>query len=110
MNQRERSVAAARRRISDARLAAFLHAVRRDEVFAVKLAEKELYRGHSFDAIFYTGEEDGFFLSVEPLGGDRFTIEFGCIAGMLAGDAGTWTVAFDGDSVASATVGDRLVY
>jgi hypothetical protein len=102
ITHRERGVRAARRRISDERLTAFLWAIQDDQdVYAAQLIRRDLDGGKSLDAIFYTGDEYGFSLSVRRVSEFSFDIRFGCQAGPLAGDGGEWRVSFDGDRVRS---------
>lgn len=94
--QRERSVRAARRKLSDERLTAFLRAVRGgDGVLAIKLINESLDAGEGLDAIFYDGDEFGYSLPVDRISPSVFLIAFGCQAGPLAGDGGEWMVGFD---------------
>lgn len=108
-NARERSVRAARKKISDARLNAFLITARHCGVFAVELACEQLDDGESLDNLFYTGEHHGYHLRVKPLGENRFMIEFSCIPGPLCGDGGEWHVMYDGDMVASISSGRDFI-
>ena len=106
MNEREKAVHAARASISDARLTAFLRAANTsdgDSVFAVKLINERLASDRSLDAIFYDGDGYGYSLAVESLFNSTYRIDFGCQAGPLAGDGGSWEVEFDGDSVQEIT-------
>jgi len=99
MTPRERSVRAARRLVSDKRLASFFHAIRDSDVSAAAFVSRQLEGGESFDSIFYTGFVYGYTLSVRRLSADSFDIAFGYQAAQLAGDGGEWRVTFDGDQV-----------
>lgn len=102
MNERECRVCAARMKISDERLIAFFRAIRgKTRVLAIKLINDHLDEGKRLDEIFYTGKDYGFHLSVKQRSESRYEISFGCIAGPLAGDGGSWEVLFDGDTVRS---------
>jgi hypothetical protein len=106
MNAREQRIREAREMISDARLTAFLKAIRSPrEVLAAKLINDDLDKGERLDDIFYTGDEYGYLLSVTRESESRFEISFGCAAGSLAGDGGEWQVSFDGDAVQSVSGG-----
>jgi hypothetical protein len=96
MNTRERSVRTARRKLSDEQLTAFLRAIRDSaSLLAVTLINESLDAGEGLDGIFYDGDERGFSLSVTRVSRTVFRIQFGCLAGPLAGDGGEWDVAFD---------------
>lgn len=101
---------AARRVITDARLVAFLRAVRDEPaVFAVQLINEDLDRARNLDAIFGDSEEPyGYGLEVRRRG-DDYEIDFGCQAGPMAGDGGTWLIAFAGETVATATCVSRWI-
>jgi len=102
-NSRERAIHAARKKISDTRLIAFLRAARKTSsgVLAVSLACDAFDEGKSLDDLFYDGDIYGYSLRVMLQDEDTYRIEFGCQAGPTAGDGGTWTVAFEGDEVMS---------
>jgi len=106
-NSREKSVRAARKKISDERLIAFLRAAREESqgVLAVELACDNLDKGKSLDELFYDGDVYGYSLWVQSRGEDTYKIAFSCQAGPTAGDGGEWEVVFDGDTVASITGG-----
>jgi hypothetical protein len=110
-NSREKSVRAARKKISDERLIACLRAAREESqgVFAVELACDNLDKCKSLDELFYTGDIYGYSLRVQPRGEDKYKIEFSCQAGPTAGDGGEWDVVFDGDTVASITGGLNFI-
>ena len=97
MLPRERSVSKARKSINDARLVAFLRAAGSPEtgILAVKLILDHLNAGQSLDEIFYDGKEFGFDLDVKKQPDGSFVIQFGCVAGELAGDGGSWVVKFN---------------
>jgi len=113
MDKRMLEGAAARRRLGDSRLIAFLEAARQDGegvVFAVELATDGLREGEPLEH--FVGVRDGatWHLGVRPLGEDTFEIEFGCLAGPNAGDRGMWEVVFKGDEVQSLVQKGRLLY
>jgi hypothetical protein len=96
MSSREKAVRRARRIITDQQLLEFFRTIRNESgILAVELICDHLEEGLSLDAIFYTGEDDGFSLSVKARGKTNFKITFGCLAGPEAGDGGEWHVAFD---------------
>ncbi len=97
MNSRERQISKARKNITDKRLAAFLKAAAgfKDIVLATGLFDRQVNGGRTLDEIFYDGREFGFSLKVSPKSQNIYEIEFGCLAGPLAGDGGTWLVVFD---------------
>ena len=75
---------------------AFVRSIRADaSCIAVRLCNEALDSGRSTAEIFFTGEEFGFQLQVARLSEFRFTVEFGCLAGPLAGDGGEWDVIVD---------------
>ena len=79
MTKRERSIRTARRKVTDARLTAFLRAVKDDAVvLAVALINQHLDAGEGLDEIFYDGDEFGFSLFVARVAEAVFQIEFGC--------------------------------
>ena len=106
MNSREKEIKKSRRLLSDERLIAFTKAVKNEtDITAVKLINKLLDSGQTPDEIFYTGIiNSGFTLNVQRISVNEFIIEFGCSAGYLAGDGGTWKVIYNGDEVKSAVV------
>lgn len=65
------------------------------DVHAVKLINKQLNRGQSLDAIFDKDSDFGYQLSVFKYDKLHYRIEFGCVAGELAGDGATWDVWFN---------------
>jgi len=111
MTSRERSVRAARRKLSDERLTAFLRAVRDDAgIMAIELINESIDAGAGLDAIFYDGEEFGYSLSVVRVSPSVFQIAVGCQAGPLAGDGGEWVVEFDAQGrVISAEAGSQWI-
>jgi len=110
-NSRERAIHAARKKISDTRLIAFLRAARKTSsgVLAVSLACDAFDEGKSLDDLFYDGDIYGYSLRVIPKEGGKYHIEFGCQAGPMAGDGGAWTVAFEGDVIASIRGGRSYI-
>lgn len=110
-NSREKSVRNARKKISDARVIAFLRAAREvsQGVLAVQLACENLDKGKSLDEVFYDGDEYGYSLRVHSWDGDKYNVEFSCQAGPTAGDGGKWEVVFDGDAVTSITGGVNYI-
>jgi hypothetical protein len=109
MTPRERSVRAARKLLSDQRLASFFHAIRDSGVSAAAFMGRHLDGGESLDDIFYTGNEFGYTLSVRRRSGASFDITFGYQAAPLAGDGGEWCVSFDGDRVRSLHAGSEWI-
>lgn len=96
MSAREITIRQSRRLITDKQLTAFFRALRAEYgVIAINIINKHLDKGDALDSIFYTGGDDGFKLIVESEAYCCFDISFGCQAGALAGDSGSWTVAFD---------------
>ncbi len=111
-SQREKGAERALDRLGRDRFTNFIRAIRQDkETLAVSLMNKILDAGHDLDSIFHNGEKYGYFLSVRRIEKDQFKIEFGCIAGHLAGDGGAWEVLFEPDgSISTATNVDRWIY
>jgi hypothetical protein len=104
MSSREKEIKKARRLLSDKRLVAFLRKEQeKSSIKAVKLIIEELDSGLTLDEIFYTGGEFGFTVTVRKISADEFNIEFGCAAGPMAGDGGSWKITFNGDEVKSVT-------
>lgn len=84
------------RALGDERLLAFLQRADEDAcVQAVEFLLNALESGDSLDAIFYDGGAFGLTLDVDPIDDFRFSIEFGCAAGLTAGDGGSCEVEFD---------------
>jgi len=110
-NSREKSVRTARKKISDARLIAFLRAAREvsQGVRAIQFACDKLDEGESLDELFYDGDVYGYYLKVKQLSENKLKIEFSCQAGPTAGDGGEWDVVFDGDTVASISGGMNFI-
>jgi hypothetical protein len=97
-NPREAQVRQSRHLLSDAQLTALFRKMAEEAghpVLAVTLINRPLNRGESLGKIFYTGESTRFHLSVKPRSRSQFEIEFGCVAGPMAGDGGTWIVELD---------------
>lgn len=93
MNQREQTVQEARKLISDRLLVDFFRQVKDSaNVIAVELLNQDLDSGLSLDQIFYTGNDNGFSLSVSRVGDSEMKLCFSCHAGPGAGDGGEWTV------------------
>jgi hypothetical protein len=93
---RQRGVERALKTLGAGRFMTFIRAVRPlDDTLAVKLMAEALDEGQSLERLFYTGEQLGFTLDVTRLAGETFRIEFGCVAGPLAGDGSEWIVTFD---------------
>lgn len=93
---REITIQLSRKLISDNRLTQFLRAAGiNNPVIAINIINRHLDNGASLDSILYTGEDIGFQLIVEQRTENSFEIGFGCQAGGLAGDSGSWQVAFD---------------
>lgn len=99
MNRREQQIRRARKTLSDEQLLAFLKSVRINGNIAVKLILEEIKEGRTFDEIFYTGAEHGYFLSVRKISGGRLKISFSCHPSFDVGDGGNWKVLFDGTDV-----------
>lgn len=96
MNQREQTVQEARKLISDGLLVDFFRQIKDSgNVFAVELLNQDLDSGLSLDQIFYTGDNNGFSLSVSRVGDNEMKLCFSCHAGPLAGDGGEWIVCLD---------------
>ena len=84
MSSREKAVRRARRIITDQQLLEFFRTIRNESgILAVELICDHLEEGLSLDAIFYTGEDDGFSLSVKARGKTNFKITPGLPAGQL---------------------------
>ena len=93
------SIAKARRRLGDARLLAFLRWSPTSiegpfGITACDLVNEELDAGATLDELFITNEDSGLCLEVRRLRPNTFRIDFGCMAGPLAGDGGVWEVVF----------------
>lgn len=74
---------------------------------AVELACEAIDEGSTVQDLFFTGEEYGYQLSVDEIGEQKYRVAFGCQAGPLAGDGGTWDVTVDreGDIVRAVRKG-----
>jgi hypothetical protein len=102
VNERERQIRLARRKISDDLLVEFFRFVRgNDRLICTSIINKELDKGNSLDTIFYTGDKFGYHLSVKAISDSLLEISFGCVAGPMAGDGGLWKVLYAGDKVVS---------
>lgn len=73
------------------------------DVLAVKLINEKLDRGQSLDVLFDKESDFGYQLRVFKYNELHYRIEFGYLAGPMAGDGATWNVWFNPDeSVSSA--------
>jgi hypothetical protein len=100
LNHRERTATRSLARLGRDRFRAFIAAaVASPACLAVKVMHDHLSAGHDLDSVFVTGERHGFTLQVEAIDDDRYQVDFGCVAGGLAGDGGSWHVEFDGLTV-----------
>jgi hypothetical protein len=96
MNSRERSVKRGLALLGENRFLEFIRAVSSSPgCRAVELIATEIETGAELKDIFFTGDEFGYWLKAKVLGADRFSIEFGCQAGPLAGDGGEWEVGYN---------------
>lgn len=64
---------------------------------ALKLMNDYLDAGKKPIKVFYEGGVYGFHLGVSEQRPNTYHVSFGCIAGHLAGDGGSWLVNFDED-------------
>ncbi len=109
------SIANARRRLGDVRLLAFLRwSLTSMEgpfgITACSLVNQELDAGATLAELFITNEDSGFCLEVRRLRPNTFRIDFGCMAGPLAGDGATWEIVFTPEkTVESGTQTDAWV-
>ncbi len=93
---REKAAVRALKFLGRDRFTNFIREIRQDqECFAVRLINEKLDAGRDLDSIFLTGDRYGFQLTAKDLEGNCFEIEFGCLAGPLAGDGGKWEAHFD---------------
>lgn len=69
------------------------------KVLALEIVLSRLKEGRSVE-----GRGVGCHLSVSRSSPDSFYVSVGCSAGPLAGDGGSWLVAFDGKKVESVTL------
>src|SRR5438067_1983338 len=98
MTSREIVARRALRTLGADRFVSFVRAIRdTEECLAARQLNDELDSGATVDAILFSGKKFGYHLCVRPTGARRFRIEFGCQAGPLAGDGGTWQVEFAPD-------------
>ncbi|KXK27600.1 MAG: hypothetical protein TR69_WS6001000044 [candidate division WS6 bacterium OLB20] len=93
-------------KLSDKQVVNFLNAASPGSCLAVQLAQDHLKEGKSIKELFTKhsspfGITDeavyGHYIKAHKLSEKRYQIEFGCHAGPLAGDGGTWIVEFDKD-------------
>jgi very-short-patch-repair endonuclease len=108
-SEREISILKARQKISDRRLIKFLRAIVDDGTIAAISINERLRRGESLDEIFFDGDQFGYQLSVTHLSKSKFRIEFGCQAGPLAGDGGSWEVTFYRNEITSLVGGGSWI-
>lgn len=95
-----RQAMAAVERLGRERVVAFLRAVRgTTDCLAVELANEALDEGTSLHDLFKWDRVNGtgYHLSTRRMDPGRVWIRFGCIAGPMAADGGTWTVTFNAD-------------
>jgi hypothetical protein len=105
-NSRERAVTQALRLLGRERFVSFVRAIRQGaDCLAVQLVNEELDDGGGVDGLFFTGDEFGYHLAVTRVATLEFRIEFGCMAGHLAGDGGEWDVLFDAEGSVSRITG-----
>lgn len=97
-SSRERTNSRALAGLGRARFVRFVRAIRLDPwCEAARTINEELDFGRTVDTIFFDGEKFGYHVSVRMIDRQRFRIEFGCQAGPLAGEGGTWEVVFGDD-------------
>jgi hypothetical protein len=83
-----------------------INSERDQKITAVKLMNEAIIRGEDIESIFFTDDESGFSLLIQPLEKNSSKVEFGCAAGPLAGDGGEWIVRFEPDGrVAGVKIG-----
>jgi hypothetical protein len=94
--RREQEIQDARSVISDDQLIAFFRAAKSHghPPAAIYAINNGLDNGECLDALFYTGNEYGYELSVRK-SDSTFNIRFGCAEMPLAGDGGIWEVTFN---------------
>ena len=98
MNTREKSVRRALTLLGETRFLEFIRAATVSPgCKAVELIFNEIEAGDKLEDIFFTGDDFGYHLNVKGLCAERFSIEFGCQAGPLAGDGGVWEIGFNID-------------
>ena len=95
-NSRETSAADGLALLGVETFRAFVRCIRADgSCIAVRLCNEAFNAGRTPQEIFFTGKDLGFQLQAARLSEFRFTVEFGCLAGPLAGDGGEWDVIVD---------------
>jgi hypothetical protein len=97
MNSRERKIKRALTLLGKTRFLEFIFAAASHGCRAVELFINEIEKGIELEEIFFTGKEFGYHLHAKALGAARFSIEFSCQAGPLAGDGGEWDISFNKD-------------
>jgi hypothetical protein len=109
---REKKAKRALKRIGPDRLVAFLRSMHETaDPLCVELANSHLDEGETIESLLFTGQEDGFHLSVEPRTPLQLRIALSCVAGPTLGDGGTWDVVFNEDgTVQSSTLIDLVIF
>lgn len=105
ITSREEDIRQARKQISDTKLLAFIRSVRNSNTHATRLLNEQLDNGASLDHIFYTGQKEGYCLSIRQTSPMAYSISLGCVAGPCAGDGGDWDVVFDESGAVSKVTG-----
>lgn len=126
MSRQLETIHAARHLISDEMLVAFFRAALRamsvehlpknlawlgnpNDVTAIKVINSELEEGFSLDEVFDNDKSDSYTLSVNKISVSDFEIHFGCVAGPLCGDGGSWKASFVDRQVRSIAGGRTWV-
>ena len=109
---REKEAKRALKKIGPDRLIAFLRSMHDTaDPLCIELANSHLDAGHTIESLFFTGQEEGFRLSVDPRTPLHFRIALSCVAGPTLGDGGTWDVVFnEGGTVQSSTLIDLVIF
>lgn len=104
VSDRKHSARRALNSVGNGRFVAFMRAIRHEQSpHAVKMMNEALDSGNDAEETLLAGDEYGYNLDVRRVGPRRYWINFGCIAGPLAGDGAEWEVQYDEeDRVVSA--------